>query len=149
MAHEAVLHVGPHKTGSSTIQWLLLSRLRDVLEQRDRFEIPTNLPGPHSGLKEHANLYHAMRLANPREHEAWKVLEATARNASTDGKRLLLASENLSALTPRMTDFFMSALGQLGFNARVLIVFRCAPAVCCHSPALCAPRAHRRILLAL
>jgi hypothetical protein len=127
---EAVVHVGPHKTGSTTLEAALIvnPRLRGRLE-RERYAIPNKLPGSFWGSKNHANLAAAMLLPNMTAmmaHPAWHGFKAFARRAFAAGNDLFISSENLSVIVVRahLVAFMKMLTEQLGFRVRVVVVHR-------------------------
>jgi hypothetical protein len=99
-APEAIVHVGPHKTGSTTIQIALLKSgpLRDSLIKRDGFHVPLKIPGRFGGHKTHANIADALLSSNATSHPAWPHFLAHASSAARAGRRLFISSENLSVI---------------------------------------------------
>lgn len=99
-APEAIVHVGPHKTGSTSIQIALLKigPLRDALTRRDGFHIPLKVPGRYGGHKAHANIAAALLSENATTHPAWVHFLAHAKNAARAGRRLFISSENFSSI---------------------------------------------------
>ncbi|KAG8462580.1 hypothetical protein KFE25_010405 [Diacronema lutheri] len=122
---DAVLHVGPYKTASTTLEIAALQKHRLLLERLDDFFIPRGLPGAHARHKSHGNLADALRADRPTEQPAWRAFAGPAREAASRGRRLLLSSEGFCALQPRQAALLASSLRALGFGAlRVVIVHR-------------------------
>jgi hypothetical protein len=126
-APEVIIHVGPHKTGSTTLQAALVANPRiGALLRRDNYAVPRKFPGAHPGPKNHANLVLALRSSNMTAHPTWVWFEAYVRRAFAAGKHLLLSSENLSTLdVPGRLEALVKMLRtDVGFRVRVVVVYR-------------------------
>ncbi|KAG8457921.1 hypothetical protein KFE25_011987 [Diacronema lutheri] len=126
-APEAVIHIGPHKTASTTLELALLRTLRSRLERDDGLTIPIDLPGSYRRHKNHANLAVALhqRARRPEEHEAWLAFVRAAQTARASGSNLVISSEGLATIHASRAALLTSALGQLGFaRVRIVIVHR-------------------------
>lgn len=131
----AIVHVGPAKTGSTSLQWALLrsnSPVKRILEHDDRFIVPhlPDLPPPRSIAPEDVNNHYLLALALLPGHlpkaqavRVWDAFVAIARNASRAGGHLLLTNENLSEPDVRARRL-LRELRACGFEVRVVIVYR-------------------------
>jgi hypothetical protein len=128
---EAVVHVGPHKTGSTTIQAALLvnSRLISLLQrEHPPYASTDKIPGVNIRSKNHANLAAALRLPNMTASPAWIWFAAYARQTFAAGKGLIISSEDLSAVhyfnRTNLAAFMKMLTEEVGFRVRVVVVHR-------------------------
>jgi hypothetical protein len=130
-AGEAIIHVGPHKTGSSSLQAALLAGpLRQTLQKLDHIKTTTGIPGAHHGFKNHANLANELRTLPSRDGGkalnftlAWArgVLKRNPRSPS----RIFLTAEDFSRTPASSIRLLMRSLRALGFaRSHVVIVYR-------------------------
>lgn len=125
-AHELIVHVGPYKTASTTLEIAVHRTYRAALERLDAVSVPASLPGLRGRHKNHGNLADALMSDRPAAQPAWLAFARAARAAAAAGGRVLLSSEGLCALGAAQARLLVSsALGPLGFRAvRVIVVHR-------------------------
>jgi hypothetical protein len=129
-AGEAIIHVGPHKTGSSSLQIALLAGpLRRTLQRLDRIEITTVIPGDYHRHKNHANLAIELRaLTSCDRGEALNFTLAWARavvERNPRSPRIFLTAEDFSRTPASSIRLLMRSLRALGFaQTHVVIVYR-------------------------
>lgn len=123
---DATIHVGPHKTASTTLEIAVHRQYTQTLEMLDGFAVPSNLPGMRGGHKNHGNLADALRAAEPTSQPAWLAFVEAARAARAAGHRLLLSSEGLCTLKqPRAQLLLNTLLVRSGFKSvKVIVVHR-------------------------
>jgi len=94
----AVIHIGPHKTASTTLQKAFL-RDRSFLEKDNFYALSDEeMPGQYKQHKVGANLAHCLRYEHteiPCDPEFWPRITSTIEYISWKGKNLLLSSEEL------------------------------------------------------
>lgn len=114
----ATIHVGPHKTGSTTIQNLMCSSLREDLAE-DGYSVPMNIPGPFTEGKSMANL--AIHLQNGNNEAAWSAFE-TFLSENTNSS-ILFSSEELDKPSVNITKL-RSSLLEAGYKVKVVVAYR-------------------------
>lgn len=126
-ALDAVLHVGPHKTGSTTLEaaTLIQPAVRALLEKRDGIALAREMPGSYFGAKVHANLAAALLSTDMDSHPSWRWYCQYARSAYAQKLRLFITTENLSVV-PNVANLrrLVSMLSEIGFRVRVVIIHR-------------------------
>ena len=117
-----VIHVGPHKTGSTTLQEALPLDLREPIRpkpkaaldavKQDNYEVPV-FPNQKFGAKNHAGLANCMtpvqsrNLLCPDETHRIDTLnyfQAFVKNAADNGSNILLSSEELNHPELNLTE---------------------------------------------
>jgi hypothetical protein len=119
--------VGPHKTGSTTLQAALLGALRAPLKSLDQIEVPAGIPGYHGGRKNHANIAMALMSYVPPANStaAWRATMAQAGGAIAAGQSFLLSSEDFADVSASQLDLLMGSFRRLGFaRTAVIVVYR-------------------------
>lgn len=128
---DAILHVGPHKTGSTTIEAAALVQpvLRRALAELDNISLAREMPGRFIGAKAHANLGDALMSADVRAHPTWRWLVRYARAAFAARRRLLVSTESLSSVTNQTSLRILVATlaNRIGFRVRVVVIHRRLP----------------------
>jgi len=129
---DATCHVGPHKTGSTTIQDAILGEWRDSLVEEDGFDIPPR-PAVHARRTAHdarrsvayARAAFALRTAaRLGASEPWRWLVEHIRSAAAAGKRLVITAEGLSLLRGSRAGIVPRVLLSAGYAPKVVIVYR-------------------------
>ena len=133
----AVVHVGPPKTGSTTLQYQILRDADPGTNRRsfgraleaDGYELlPPNLPGPHAGPKAGANVaFHLQRAAAPASYvgpnvseATWPAFRAWAADAAARNRSVVFSSEELR---PGIAvDLLADALAP--FDVRIVVAYR-------------------------
>ncbi|KAJ1628164.1 hypothetical protein T492DRAFT_841778 [Pavlovales sp. CCMP2436] len=128
-AADAILHIGPHKTGSTTLEAAVIMQpfVRNSLEEHDGFaRTIRGIPGRFQGAKAHANLADALMSLDMDTHPAWAWFLAYAKKAATEGRHIFVSSENLSVVPSETNLRRLVALlaDDLGFHVRVVICYR-------------------------
>jgi hypothetical protein len=120
--YHAILHVGPHKTGTTTLQALMYDSLGKELV-RDGYLMPPDIPGRFPGRKSMANL--AFRLQESADiiltnDETYKAFERyLSQNTSTG---ILISSEEFDRAAVNISAL-KSAL-EPKYHVRVVVVYR-------------------------
>jgi len=125
---EAVIHIGPHKTGSTSIETALIinQRIRRALEQ-DGYAVPDQFPGifPIHSAKNPANLANELRQPGPADGATWRWVAAYANHSFASGKNLLVATESLSTFVPaeNLEQLATMLTKDVGYAVRVVMVY--------------------------
>ena len=118
--YHAILHVGPHKTGTTTLQALMYDSLGKELV-RDGYLVPPDIPGRFPGRKSMANLAFSLQQNNSSgSEEIWKAFERyLSQNTSTG---ILISSEEFDKAAVNISAL-KSAL-EPKYHVRVVVVYR-------------------------
>jgi hypothetical protein len=124
----ALLHVGPHKSGSTFLQHWALGELRHNLSRADGVTI-LKVPGVFTQwTKTHANLGLALLAPSLREEKTWRWFVAKmpkVRRSRRAGQTLLISTEVLSVISEERTRLLTATLrGELDFKVAVVMVYR-------------------------
>jgi hypothetical protein len=134
-ALDAVVHIGPHETGSSMIQDLCLGTLRQRLARNDGFYAiapPTNPQATVTGRKvvlqpkqTYSRLAQVLRSeSNIAANAHWRAFEAFARHAAGSGRRLLVSAEGLSFMLGQRAAVLPKFLASIGYKVKIVLVYR-------------------------
>ena len=125
-----ILHVGPHKTGSTTLQVMLFT-LASTL-QKDNWHQPSGLPCPprtehgqnqcFHDHKNQANLASFLWAPSPNTTEpVWRAFERWVQAAAANGENIVLSSENFDSFTVNIS---LLARVLAPFSVTVVIGYR-------------------------
>ena len=126
---EAVIHIGPHKTGSTSIETALIvnTDIRRALEQ-DGYAVPDQFPGhfPMHSAKNPANLVTELYQPGLADGATWRWFAAYANHSFASRKKLLFASESLSSFVPaeNLEQLATMLTKDVGYAVRVVMVYR-------------------------
>jgi len=124
---EAVLHVGPHKTGSTTLQVAIVeNRLIRRLIQADGYLVADDCPGPvpaHTA-KNGVNFAFAARNSSGFECAQCRWLVRAAEQAAAAAQHLFYTSEELSLANTHVIAHVSAALRGAGYAVRFVVVYR-------------------------
>ena len=117
----AIIHVGPHKTGSTAIQATL--DLKDKILQHDNYALPSDadVPGPYVGRKRMANLpmyVYNSSLVNLAEFGP--TFQAFLKRSQNEKKNIIISAEGLDTNDP----FYLNTIIGPGFHTRIIIMYR-------------------------
>jgi len=92
----AVIHVGPHKTASTTLQKIIWNGLANLFH--DNYFVPTEklLPGVQKRIKTHANLAFCLQKLSYCNVSLWSSFKHRSHVMAKMGKNILISSEELS-----------------------------------------------------
>ncbi|KAJ1635913.1 hypothetical protein T492DRAFT_902151 [Pavlovales sp. CCMP2436] len=122
----AVLHIGPHKSGSTYLQHWACGELRHNLSKADGVAI-LKVPGEHiMWTKTHANLGLALLAPDLREQKTWRwfLAKLPKVRARRLGAKILISTEVLSVISEERTRLLTSTLHNLDFKVTVVMVYR-------------------------
>lgn len=127
----AIIHIGPHKSGSTTIQDAVLGEWRTELMRDDNFAIPP-LPIVHNTNKSVKRrtlgfAHAAFVLRQPDDvhgNERWTWLLRHVSNAASERRRVVITAEGLSLLEPSRANMVPRLLARHGYVPTVVICYR-------------------------
>jgi hypothetical protein len=123
MKRVCYVHVGPHKTGTTSIQWFLQENRAEFLKSGYFVSEAETTHGAHHALAE------KLCALEPGEHREPLVAKSIREIAKTPAEAIVISSEALEGLleSPKHADVFFSRIGELNLEPKLILFPRNQP----------------------
>jgi hypothetical protein len=123
MKRVCYVHVGPHKTGTTSIQWFLQENRAEFLKSGYFVPEAETTRGAHHALAE------KLCALEPGEHREPLVAKSIRAIAETPAEAIVISSEALEGLleSPKHADVFFSRIGELNLEPKLILFPRNQP----------------------
>jgi len=117
------IHVGPHKTGTTSIQWFLQENRAEFLKSGYFVPEGETTRGAHHALAE------KLCALEPGEHREPLVAKSIRAITETPAEAIVISSEALEGLLerPKHADVFFSRIGELNLEPKLILFPRNQP----------------------